>query len=475
MTRAHRDDDTRGFTFGPLERPALVAGIRARQFAGLLAGLIIGLGLRAVLPPGLGGAAFIGACVIAALLAFVSVRDLTAAEWLTTLYRYGLRPRRRVRSGAASDPVPVLPGVSIIEDPQRRSAVIREDLGHRDVGWSSVLQVRGRDFAIASAPDQARILERWGAVLAARCREQSPLRRLQVLDRALLVPNHPHIAHLDANGDHRSPFFDEYRAEQLQLAPSLEHEAFVVVQVALSRARAEIGRRGGGDVGGMAVLRDEVDRLTAELREVLPGGAFPITSRRLAWLVRSSYDPTLGSAVQRDSSPASIAPAFEAETLTTYQSQEFHHATLWVREWPRLTVGPAFQLPLLLETRCSRSYSVVYAPVAPSRSLQAAQAARTSQASDEHIRRRWGFLDTMTKQYQRAAVNRREEELAAGHQELRFAGYLTVTAPSADELHQAVAEVVAKARQSNLDVTRMVGEHAKAFAFTLPLARGLDG
>jgi hypothetical protein len=462
----------RHYVFGPLDRPTSVAGVRLDQALTVFGGFLFALTIGGFMPrPGRGPFTFL-CLVAAAVAAFLPVMGQSVAEWVLVFTRFFVRRRRRTRNGSNLDGTPVLPGVLILDDPVRGGAVIRERLG-RDVVWSSVLQVRGRDFAIASPEEQARVLDRWGDVLAARCRENSPLRRIQVLDRAIFAPSHAHMAHLHCKGDPASPFFSAYEVEQLELSPFLEHQAFLVVQVARSRARTNITRAGGGDVGGMAVLREEVDRLVAELKEVLPGGAFPVTSHRLAWVLRSAYDSGVTRFVHRETSPEVIAPAFEEESFSHYQTQDSFHATLWVREWPRLAVGPGFQLPLLLETPCTRSFSIVYEPIAPSRSLRDAQTARTAQVSDLEIRHKHGFLDTARRQMERIAVQRREEELAAGHQELRFCGYLTVTAPSADELASAVAEVEAKARQAQLDTTRMVGDQARAFTFTLPLCRGL--
>ena len=68
---------------------------------------------------------------------------------------------------------------------------------------------------------------------------------------------------------------------------------------------------------------------------------------------------------------------------------------------------------------------------------------------------------------------RREDEIAAGHAEMRFAGYLTVSAATPEELEESCAAAEHAAQLSRLELQRLYGEQAAGFTFTLPLGRGL--
>ena len=69
---------------------------------------------------------------------------------------------------------------------------------------------------------------------------------------------------------------------------------------------------------------------------------------------------------------------------------------------------------------------------------------------------------------------RREVELADGHAQYRFSGYVTVSAPDPDELEEACGRVEQEAGQAGLELRRCYGDQARAFACTLPLGRGLS-
>jgi hypothetical protein len=121
-----------------------------------------------------------------------------------------------------------------------------------------------------------------------------------------------------------------------------------------------------------------------------------------------------------------------------------------------------------------RTVSIVFEPVPPDRSRRAVEAAVTSDEADELRRDAKGFRRTALRRRQQEATSRREEELASGHEELRFAGYVTVSARDRDELATACDEIEQAAQQAWLGLTPCWGEQDVAFVQSaLPIARGL--
>jgi hypothetical protein len=84
-----------------------------------------------------------------------------------------------------------------------------------------------------------------------------------------------------------------------------------------------------------------------------------------------------------------------------------------------------------------------------------------------------GFVETArTRRVSEAAVQR-EDELADGHAAVRFAGYVTVSARSEEELERHCSEVEHAAQMARLEPLRLYGQQEEAFSYTLPLCRGL--
>ena len=73
----------------------------------------------------------------------------------------------------------------------------------------------------------------------------------------------------------------------------------------------------------------------------------------------------------------------------------------------------------------------------------------------------------------RRSCVRREVELADGHAQYRFSGYVTVSAHNPDELEEACGRVEQAAGQCGLELRRCYGDQASTFLCTLPLGRGL--
>jgi len=148
------------------------------------------------------------------------------------------------------------------------------------------------------------------------------------------------------------------------------------------------------------------------------------------------------------------------------------HTTFWVAEWPRIEVRSDFLAPLLLGS-ARATLSMVMEPLGPEEAVRKVEASRTASLADAELRRRGGFLSTARQHRESEVLARRESELADGHASFRYAGFLTVSAPTEEELATACDTVVHAAGQCRLSLRRLYGDQASAYTCTLPLARGL--
>lgn len=92
---------------------------------------------------------------------------------------------------------------------------------------------------------------------------------------------------------------------------------------------------------------------------------------------------------------------------------------------------------------------------------------------DAQHRAEKGFRLSASFQAARRSVADREAELVAGHAEDRFAGVVTVSAPSPDRLERDARDLVALAARWGVELRAFDGRHDHAVAATLPLPRGL--
>jgi hypothetical protein len=112
-------------------------------------------------------------------------------------------------------------------------------------------------------------------------------------------------------------------------------------------------------------------------------------------------------------------------------------------------------------------------PLGPEAAARKVEASRTADLADTELRRRGGFVATARQARESEVLVRREAELAEGHASFRYAGFVTVSAPTEEELATGCDTVQHAAGQSRLALRRMYGEQASAYTTTLPLCRGL--
>jgi len=171
--------------------------------------------------------------------------------------------------------------------------------------------------------------------------------------------------------------------------------------------------------------------------------------------------------------PTAAWPSATDEAWASFTADGTVHAVYWVEEWPRVPVRPDFLSRLRLGTRAARVVSMTIEPLSPLTATRQVERARANDIADEGLRSRLGFMSSARKRREHEGTIRREEELADGHAECRFSGYVAVSAPSAEALEDACGEIEQHARSHAAVLTRLRGQQAEAFAWTLPLGRGL--
>lgn len=488
------------FRFGTLERRGVLAGLRGPQLAVVFsAALAAVLALR--IAPSLSGLAL--ATLVASLgtfLAFVPLSGRTTEEWMPVVGSWALRSLIGKRSFVSSAPTsgrtvasesqPDLPGslegVMVLAHPvpgTRGSLGVIHD--KRAGTYTGVLEVQGKSFALLDPAEKTRRLSSWAGTLAGLAREGGAIHRIQWVERTVPDPGNEIGGYLKENivVPLDSPIARSYLQVVDQAGPVTQaHEVFVALQIHAAKAARSIKAAGGGDAGACEVLRRELTTLSANLMgtEVTVNGA--LTPRLVAYALRTAFDPgcrrRLISLSSRDplregTTVGQAGPIATEESWSTYHSDGAWHATYWVAEWPRIDTDADFLTPLLLRTEAMRTVSLTMEPVSPLKAIRAVESARTSAAADEELRERGGFVTTTRRRKEQDALADHERDLADGHAFFRFAGFITVSAFSREELDSSCGEIEEAAGRSLLDIRRLSGEQAEAFTYTLPLARGL--
>ena len=485
--------EPRRYRLGSTDRSAWFMGLGPVPCVVLAAGLLGGgVALHA------SGSVVLAAMPVAAaaLAAFGRRQGRAAHEWVEPLVGWmTLRAAHRDRWSArvpflgapvAPDRPPFLEGLDLIERPSRwigpvrptGVAVVVDERAHRVTG---ALRVRGREFALLEHEEQGRVLDSWGSALAGFCRERSPVTRIAWSEWAAPASLEDHLAFV--REQHGEPTAGSRLHDYLDLVAragplTTEHE--VVVTVSVDRRRVQRARVPGEDAA-LEVLLEELHRFATRLEEAGLVVQPPLAPAELGGVLRLRADPSAASrlAARAQSlgaqvglvAPHNLAPlAVDLEWRHVRVDQSWHRS-FWIAEWPRLEVPGDWLAGLLLHSGGIRTITVVYEPVAPSRSRRAVDREATRLASDEEERTARGFRIRAQHRRAESEVLARETELVAGYAELRYAGFLTVTAADPRSLDDIAAEWEQVSAQCGLELRALDGQHDLGLCAGLPLGR----
>ena len=328
---------------------------------------------------------------------------------------------------------------------------------------TAALSLRGGSFALLGADEQDRRVGAWASVLSSLAREGSPVHRVQWVAASFPDDGQGVRSYLaaEAVSDAASACTASYDALLADMdSHTCAHDVVLAVQVRLTRS-VEVG---------CATLAREVGSLVRLLADADVQVESVLSADDLAHQLLRTYEPhavAAGAAPAQDHWPMAME-----ESWSEVRVDGMVHATFWVAEWPRIEVRSDFLAPLLLGSARS-TLAVVMEPLGPDTAVRKVEASRTADLADTELRRRGGFISTARHARESEVLARREAELAEGHASFRYSGYVTVSAPSEEELVAACDVVQHAAGQSRLALRRLYGDQASAYTCTLPLCRGL--
>ncbi|HTS15531.1 MAG TPA: SCO6880 family protein, partial [Candidatus Sulfotelmatobacter sp.] len=464
----------------------LIAGWRGGQIASVAGGLVVAVFCVRALPMAPGLVAAVGAVALGVGIATWPVAGRTAEEWAPEVGRHfaGVGSRR---AGAR---LPALPRqfaplrileAQIDDGAARGPVAVLHDRAARTYGV--VMAAAGPGFALLGRDGQAERIRSWAGLLASLARQGILVHRLQWVERSLPdagveIRRHFAARRTPADTDAVRSYAALLDGESLT---ARRHEVLVLVSVHGGHAARAVRAAGGGDRGACAVVLREAAALCRRLREAGITTAGPLGPRALGAALRRGFDTDASMRGRADAEL--MAPLLSAGTADAWPSamtadwgrvrvDGTWHVTYWIAEWPRVDVGPDFLAPLLLGG-IRQSVSVVMEPVGPVRAARRVEQARTADIADAELRRRGGFLATARRRREAEVLARRESELADGHGQYRFSGYVTVTVEAEDQLEDACGQVEQAAARAGLELRRCYGDQAHAFTCSLPLGRGL--
>lgn len=488
---AERDDRT--YQFDPADSSGIFLGLGALQCALLGGGLLAGVGALTAGLPLIVAAVPI---VAAAAASFARIGGHAAWEWLPLGLGWTiavLTGRRRwfprlplLTTDGADDPAampPCLDGLVIVDVPWRGRLSLGATHDTERHTLTAAVRVSGPQFVVEPRPEQERLLSGWGDVLNQFAVEGGAVTHLTWSDLASPSGLDEHRAWLPDTDDTNTPgglraAYDELLADASACAAS--HETLVTITA--SRERLGRHHRSRGE-DPLAVLgRALVSTTEALLRGLQNAGLTvgdPLTGTELQRMLRRRIDPVTAQSRHRPAgrlverlglvTAATAGPAALEVSWRHLQADAAFHRIYHVATWPRLAVPPAWLEPFLSAGGITRTMTVVLAPVPAHQSRRQIERDLVKLESDADTKTAQGRrVDARHRRATKSLLDR-EEELVAGYAEIGYAGLVTVTARTLDELEEHAEIVEQLAREAGMELRCLDGRQDVGWAAALPL------
>jgi hypothetical protein len=213
--------------------------------------------------------------------------------------------------------------------------------------------------------------------------------------------------------------------------------------------------------------------LSARLGMTGAGEAVPMAERQLAEMVRAAYDPTVSSLIEaaRASGGSGLTwsdagPVMAQETFGDYRHDSAASITWGMSEAPRGEVLSSVLTGLLAPHRdvARKRVTILYRPHNPAVAAQIVERDRRNA-----LFRLGGTKPPARDVANASAAEQAAREEAKGAGLVRFAMLVTATVESSADLPAAAAAVEVLAPPARIQLRRMYGSQAAAFAAALPI------
>ncbi|MGW7516407.1 SCO6880 family protein [Streptomyces sp. NPDC054796] len=467
-------------------RRGVLMGLSAPQVLGVAtAGLLL---LAVLLTSGvLGALKLLPLWVLLLAGVFVRHRGRSLADWAPIAGRYALRRARgqlvwlaRPATRPRREGLLHLPGTAaslrVTTAPDSRFGAVHDP--HTGT-LTAVVRVSARAFALLDAAAQTANVTGWGRTLAALART-GHLARLQVLERTVPDSGDALNRYWGEHGDAQAPLAGPVYRDLIEAAgpAAAPHETYLALALDMRAARRLINQAGGGLTGAFTVLAQLTSTFDQAARNVGLAPSDWLSAHEVAAVIRTAYDPASSAALAQWSAtgraqadPAAAGPVVVVEKSDRIQTDTAHHATFWIKNWPRTETSPGFLHQLLFTSGVRRTLSLTYTPKGLESALKDVQRKKASVIADAAERQRKGQVDSEEDAVEYADVKERERQLIAGHADVALTGLLTVSAETDEELNSACAAIETAAVASMTDLRRLTWQQAEAFTrAALPLA-----
>jgi hypothetical protein len=351
-------------------------------------------------------------------------------------------------------------GVVIVHDPHRQTLC-------------AIVRVSHPAFVLLDPAEQHQRVAGWSRVLAGLA-STGTCAAVQVLESVIPDPGRGVVRWWREHGVHDGTWAaSEYETLMAAAAPSAStHRTLITLALDLKRAGTSIRHAGRGLAGAAAVLAGDMSSFELALRNADLHVERWLSATELAVVIRHAYDPALTLAPGDPGASLALGPAAVEEHWDHLRHDSGYSTVLWISDWPAADVPPSFLHSLIFTAGVRRTLSIIARPLGAQEAMRQIRKEKVDYLTDARQKAKTGRIIDQSDEQEYTDVLARERALIAGHADMRYCGFLTLTAPTLDDLRAAVAHTQRVATGCMLETRLLYGRQAQGFTVAaLPLAR----
>ena len=351
-------------------------------------------------------------------------------------------------------------GAVMVHDPHRQTL-------------SATVHVTHPAFVLLDAGEQGRRVTAWSRVLGGLA-ATGTCAAVQVLESVIPDPGRGVVGWWRDHGTHDDSWASvEYATLMRTAAPSAaSHRTLITLVLDLHAAARSIREAGRGMAGAAAVLAGDMANIEVALRAASLSVHSWLSAPDLAVVIRQAYDPATTLTVDGPGADMASGPAAVDEHWDYLRHDTGYSTVLWISEWPSIDAAPPFLHALIFAPGIRRSLSLIARPLGAAQALREIRKEKVDYITDREQKAKTGRIIDLSDDQEYADVLAREAALVSGHADMRYSGFLTLTAPTLDNLRAATAHAQRAATQCMLETRLIYGRQAQAFIVAaLPLGR----
>jgi len=256
----------------------------------------------------------------------------------------------------------------------------------------------------------------------------------------------------------------------------LHRDIVVTITLAAGAVARDVDSAGGGISGVSCVLADRVQQVAAGLPAcgVRVEDATWMNEAQIRGAIRLAYDPDAAPWLAEHDwqlPPDALLAQVVTERLDHLETDSAFHRSWWVERMPALPARAGFLAPLITGGRVPHTVTQVWEAIDVYRAEKRLNNADASRATAEKVNEFLGRPTSTAHTAEGKELAKRRAELELGYGDVRYSAWITVHAPSLDELRRSDLWVTGSSAGMKVKVLR--GDQWAAFnTAVLPLGIG---